>query len=381
VSDRHPLASDGVVRIIVPGGPLFSADVLDQNGVPVLPRQQPFEKRVSMRMTQGNSPDRGAFVDLEIDPPQALQLVPVDGDDSCVQLEGGFRCTADKDGNAAFVIRSMSDYFGEATIAVVDRQAADKTVIVSPAGLPPGSQNLQLVIEGVTGNRVQAKFDKLKCLLSSKPDSAFDKWDAARIRHASLRATPPPTYPDTIENAPVIIDTESPEVFVTKDPKCGLPHTSRLRVRLDKVGHVVPEDEFYLCFSDIGGENVGISATSGGLNTESHLFVDPEPRLLRVHTIPTKLFTDSQVPVKALEVSAYDSDLHRVGFDVEVTSSDKAVLALDTITVKLLGREQGDADIGVNVFAVGAGEAKLSVRPALHSDPTCDSELITVEQF
>ncbi len=386
VTNRHPLANDGVVQIVVPGGPLFAADVLDDQGLPVMPRQLPFQKVVQLRMTQGNAPDRGAFVDLGINPPEALQLIPVDGDPSCEELAGAFRCTADKDGYANFIIRSMSTFSGEAAIEVVGRQSADKTLTISPAGLPPGSSNLQLIIEGVAGSRLQATYAKLTC--TTKTDQKYDKWEKARVRHATVRAAPPPGDSSSIENAPVTVSSLTPEMFLTHNKGCakippsddccsGTRNTS-LRVRLNKVGDVVDADQFYLCFSDVGTPTAGLTASSGGQTTQTQLQVDADPRLLRVHTVPSELTVNTGVQQKALEVAAYDSDLNRVGFDVEVTSSDKLVLALDKITVKLLGKDQGDADVDVFAVAVGPGDAFLTVRPALHDKPACDSETIAV---
>ncbi len=379
VSDRHPLATDGVCDVIADSAPIYAADTLDANGVPVGPRQAPFDKTIQLHMTQGNSPDRGAFVDLQINPPQALSLNIVD--DTCEQLPGTFRCTAGKDGFATFLVRSEGDYAGDATIEVIGRQAANKPLKVTPAGLPEGTTNFQMQIEGITGNRVRAKYDKLACKLDASPDQPFDKWPVGktRMRRAQIRATPPPTAPATIENAPVIVESLSAEVFVTKDSTCAPPRNNRLPLRLDKVGR---SEEFFFCFSDVGGQQVQLTATSSGQQAQPQnvLQVDPEPRLLRVITVtPPSVPVDKITQVPALKLSAYDSDLNRVGFDVDVTTSDKSVLQLTNPGAKLLGKDQGDTDADFNVLAIGPGSAKLIVRPALYATPACESEPITVE--
>jgi hypothetical protein len=354
---------------------LFAADTLDENGHPVLPRQQPYQKLVRIHLSQGNQPDRGAFVELGTSPVNALVLEPFD--DTCEQLPGTFRCTADRDGFASFVVRSESDYSGEAKITVLGRPSADEKLTISAAGVPTGSGSFEMLIEDVEGSRVRAKYDKLACSLSASPDKPFDKWPVGttRMRKATVRASPPSVYPASIEHAPVIIESLHSEAFISLDPSCPAPRSTRLRTQLDAVGR---SPAFYFCFSDVGGQTVKLTARSGQFNDDKTLAIDAEPRLLRVLTINDALNVNKFTPVKVVEVAGYDSDLNRVGFDVDLTTDNK-VLKLEEATVTLIGKNAGDKNLGVSVFAVGPGTSKLTVRPALYTTPACGSLTITVQ--
>ena len=86
MAPNHPLSSEASLKILSDDVPLFAADVLGPDGKPVLPRQEPYEKLVQLYMTNGSEPDFGAYVDVQIDQPNALTLVP--HGDTCEQLEG-----------------------------------------------------------------------------------------------------------------------------------------------------------------------------------------------------------------------------------------------------------------------------------------------------
>ncbi|MBM4374847.1 MAG: hypothetical protein FJ095_07165 [Deltaproteobacteria bacterium] len=384
VEPRHPLASDGSADFRLDRLPLFAVDQVDEEGAPATPRQAPFEKRVQLYLTQAGSPDRGGYVDVAVDPPQLLELAQAEAadgagpDGSCVALPGTFRCTAGADGFASFVVRSVSDQSGLAELRLVGR-SEKATVEVLPAGLPPGSSGLELSIEGTSDARVHARFDKLACSLAASPDTPFDKWPtgAIRVRTARVIASPPLANPGTIEHAPVFVETLHPEAFVSLDPSCAPPHTSRVRVVLDALGR---SPDIHVCFSDLGGDVVTLRAASG-LNRETTrtLKVDAEPRLLRVETLVDTLPGGSKSPLLALQLSAYDADLNRVPLEVELSSSDKAVLAPEMANLKLLGKAQGDEDVDAYVTTGVAGEATITVRPLLFTTPSCDSRALEVE--
>ena len=57
VADNHPLGA-GVVTFQYDQSAIYAADVLDDQGKPVLPRQAPYEKRVQLYMATGNEADR-----------------------------------------------------------------------------------------------------------------------------------------------------------------------------------------------------------------------------------------------------------------------------------------------------------------------------------
>lgn len=381
---RHPLASEGVVEFRFDRAPLFAADRLDADGEPVLPRQAPFEKRVQLYLTEAGAADRGAYVDVAVDPPEALtlvQAVAADGsgpDGSCEVLPGTFRCTAGADGFASFVVRSVSDVSGTAELRLVGRSER-ASIAVLPAGLPPGSSSLELTIEGASESRVHARYDKLACSLAASPDTPFDKWPSGsiRVRTARVVASPPLGNPSTIEHAPVFVETLHPEAFVSLDPTCPPPHDSRVRVQLDALGR---SPDVHVCFSDLGGDAVTLRAASGpDRETARTLAVDPEPRLLRVETLAEKLPSDESSPLLALQLSAYDAELNRVGLEVELSSSDPTVLKTEKANLKLLGKDQGDADVDAYVFTGAPGSAYVTVRPLLFTTPSCDSFAISVE--
>jgi len=378
VAPRHPLATDGALDITIEGGLLFAVDLVDANGTPVLPRQQPFEKRVKLYFTQDGSADRGAFVDLAVSPPEALVLEAVDN--TCEALPGTFRCTAGTDGFANFLVRSESTYAGEATLGVLGRRADEKQLQIQAPGLPPNATNFDILVEGASGNRVAPAYDGLACTLDAAPSEPFDKWPSGSIRSrkAEIRASAPQSSITSLANAPVIVETVHPEAFVSRNSDCAPPRDRRLRVQLDEIGR---SPEFYFCFSDLGGGNIELTATSGDKTTNLTLNVDAEPRLLRIETIPAALPAfEPMTEQLALKISAYDADLERVSLEVAVQSSDKTVLMPTATSLKLIGKDQGDADASVFVFTGRPDSAVLTVRPLLFETPFCESQPIVVEE-
>ncbi|MSP26766.1 MAG: hypothetical protein EXR75_16810 [Myxococcales bacterium] len=376
MTDTHPLASDGALKFLADDAALFAADILNGAGVPVTPRQLPFEKSIGLYLSVGAAPDRGAYVDLIVEPPGAVRLLASD-DGTCVALPGAFRCTAGADGFASFFARSESGYSGTLAIQVVGR-TEEQPLTIRPAGIPDGTSDFVLLVSGIAGNRVPAKYNRLECTLAPMPDQSFDKWPAGaiRVREAQIRATPPTFSPASLEHAPVLIESLHPEAFVSLEPDCLPPHASRLRVQLDAVGQSPP---FFFCFSDLGG-NVPVAYASGDTKGDSlTLSVDPEPRLLRVVTADATLSLDPLVLVKVLELSAFDSDLNQLALKVDVTSSDPEVFSLVDATVKLPGADEGDVPLSVFGRALAAGKVTLSVSPALYITPSCASLPIVVE--
>jgi hypothetical protein len=372
VPDEHPLDQTGIAQFLFDKSVIFAADVIDESGAPVLPRQAPYEKVIKVTMSAAGAPDHGAFVDVQLDPPSVLQMIPTDG--SCRQLSGTFRCTAQEDGFATFIIRSESDWSGIAELSLVGRPETDD-LTVHPAGLPEEATNFSMIIEGVDSAKVPARYNALKCTLVPEPDNTFDKWPkgATRVREAEVRATPPANAPTVIANAPVIVETLNAEVFVTLDPDCGEPRTSRLRVQLDELGR---SPKFYFCFSDIGADNMLLAFSSGAKTGDPRsIDAEPEPRLLRIVNV-TQNVAGGLGPVEVVAVSAFDADLNKVPLTVDITSTDNTVLALSSPTA-VLPSEGEDAKV---VFAtpLADGTASIQISPELHAQPLCQSSPITV---
>jgi hypothetical protein len=378
IPDNHPLSMQGAVEIVLDSdNPIYAADLLDGDGRPVLPRQQPFEKRVSLLLTDAKESDQGAYVDVAISPSDALRLVPVD--DTCEQLSGAFRCTAASDGYVNFVVRSESDWSGTAEVKIVGRSET-KPVTVNPAGLPADTSGFTMIV-GEAGKQVTyvpATFTRLQCALGPITPEPFDRWPAGqiRVRPAIVRASPPPKTPGVIEHAPVIVESLYSEAMLTLDPTCATRDT-RLRVQLDGVGQ---SQTFYVCFSDIGGAEVKVVYRSGELISEDtfsqNLQVDPEPRLLRVVRLFQNVLVDLQ-PTPVAEVTAYDANLNLVRMQVDVVSSDIAVLAPTKPTVQL--SDNPDDLTNVLAYAVAAGSAVLKVTPRLLISPLCQTDPIEVQ--
>jgi hypothetical protein len=374
VPDNHPLGR-GDLLFVSDDTPIFAADVIDENGRPVLPRQAPYQKTIQVYMTNGDAADAGAYVDLQADPPIAFDLVEVD--DTCEHLEGTFRCTAGEDGFATFAVRSESDWSSATTTALVravGREADTEDVQILPAGLPADANNFSLIIEGVEQQRVVARYDEVDCTLEPSPDVDFDKWRRPRVREARVTATPPVNAPGVIEHAPVLIQSLHAEAVVSLDPGCPEPRTSQLRVQLDASGNSPP---FYVCFSDIGGDQVDIAFNSGGQKNVSpkSLRVDPEPRLLRVVTTLETVSTND-FNVFPVSVTAFDADLQRVALSVDLRSTDTGVLALTKATDTLPGA--GGDSLSVEARGISAGTARIQVSPELFDEPVCSSMPITV---
>jgi len=121
----YPLAPSGIVDIrLDENQPLFAADLLDMKGVALEPRQRPFETGVSLSLTEANAPAFGGFVTVRVEPRQALTLrtdereVAKGLEPTCVERDGTFRCTADREGLARLIISSQSDWSGTASLIV-----------------------------------------------------------------------------------------------------------------------------------------------------------------------------------------------------------------------------------------------------------------------
>jgi hypothetical protein len=381
VHDGYPLGPAGAVDIrVTVQGPLYATDSLDADGKPSGARQSPYSSDVVLAISEGDAPAFGAFVSVRVEPPQALALSSAKGEKdgpTCSLFEGDFRCQATSDGFAKFVVTSQSDWAGpgNATIRVTwANQKSEKEITVLPAGLPSDASAFELIGLGST-DRVLAEFKALKCTTSAVPDDLGTKWreGAIRFREAYVRATPPSNAPSVIENAPVTVESLSPEAALSNDPSCAERQT-RLRVLLQADGQ---SPKFYACFSDIGGDDIQFAVTSGQqqFTTNPGVAVDAEPRLLRVSVLnPTPQIGFNPLPIFSVE--AYDANRVRTQMPVDYTVDDPTVLQLGEVTATL----QGDPAPASNVSAtpLATGTTKLHVTPRLLSTPDCPSLPVTV---
>lgn len=377
LSERHPLSSQATTEILFDTGSMFAADLIDDNGNAVLPRQEPYEKLVQLRMTLGGEPEDGGFVDVRLEPRDVLTLVPTHP--SCEQLSGAFRCTAEDDGFAQFTLRSTSDRAGTVTLRLIGGKGETQTFTVVPAGLPAAAGQPRIIIGGIDEDGtdiIPATNARLQCALQPVPDTTLDKWPQGqiRVREARVRATPPAALPGVVQHAPVTVHTLHPESAVSLDPGCEDRRVS-VRVQMNELGESSP---FYVCFSDLGGDDIVLSASSGEKGTfDRVLNVAAEPRTIRLRTLEQGLIAGSGA-VAILEITALDAERQKIPLRIDVRSTDPTVLQLTQGTVTLAG---GNVDLGLALTALvrDPGEATIQVSPEFFSEPVCLSEAMVVQ--
>lgn len=376
----YPLSSSGTVDIRLDvAGPLFAADRLGEDGTPVLPRQSPSSTGVTLSLAEDGEPAYGGYVDVRVSPPEAFTLAsdPAEEAPTCASKGGAFRCTATREGFARFVIASESTWSGTATLQVNwgGNAPKEQAVTVLPAGLPQDATDFRLIVGGLgDADRVLATYVPLSCTLGPVPDDLGSKWrpGAIRARQAYVTASPPPGSPTAVADAPVVIESRSAEGALSLTEDCA-DRSPRLRVLLNASGQT---DPFYLCFSDNGG-TVAFAVTSGAkqIDPEPEVKVDPEPRVIRVRALSTKVAI-GYAPVDLFEISAYNADRVRISMPVDVSVDDPAVLGLDVASVTLAG--ESDTATVVQAMPLAEGEATLHVLPRLLDKPDCASPPVTV---
>lgn len=375
----YPLGGAGNVDLRLDvAGALFATDTLDAQGKPSGPRQEPHLTGVTLSMSEASQAAFGAFVDVRVEPSEALTLAsdPAEkgGEPTCAFTSGTFRCLATAEGLARFVVSSEGDWAGRAKLVVAwaDQQKS-QDIDVLPAGLPEAATNLSLVIGGDAAPHVLATYVALQCSLGPVPDTAGATWRAGQIRarEAFVRATPPSGAKGVVANAPVVIESTSSEAALSLEEACA-SRVGRLRVTLDATGQSAP---FYLCFSDVGGD-IALLVSSGqkALDPNRHIIVDPEPRLLRVRALTSKVTTSDAVDL--FEVSAYDANRVRIPLPVDLRMGDDQVLGIAEASATVAG-EESPATI-LQATPIGKGQTSLHVTPRLLSQPDCASEPVTV---
>jgi len=388
VSDGHPLGKDGDVGITISvAGDLFATDLLDENGAPAGPRQTPFQSDVLLVIEEDSEVGHGAFVQVHIEPPEALALGPAldpagegafDEDGvlpTCDVVDGAYRCRGNAEGLARFSVTSLGDYSGPAKIVVSWANETEEALMeISPAGLPIEATNFQLI--GVSDDdKIPASFLRLQCTTDAVPDDLGDKWPAGGIRNRKIyaRATPPPGAPGVLHNAPVIVETLSTEAGLSLTEDCSV-RSSRLRLLLDTDGE---SPEIWVCFSDKGGP-IGLALSSGAkpANAAITLNVIAEPRLLRVQVIDGQdLLEATQINEEVFEVTAYDVEFEPIPeLDLDVSlEQETEILELTEASIEL-----GDSPAVVDAIPRAPGTSQLAVTPGLLSEPRCLSGVVTV---
>ena len=381
----YPLGSGGSVDVsadIV--SPLIAADLIDAKGKGALPRQVPYETGVTLTLTEGSEAANGGFVDVRVEPPEALSLTTDAGEDTdeptCKEKDGKFRCTATAEGIARFVLSSEADWSGTATLVVEwADQRKEATIEVLPAGLPTTSKNFEVIASGLADtDHVLPTYSALGCTtIDTLPSDLGSKWRPGNIRtrEAFVRASPPPDQPGVVANAPVIVESLNSEAELSLDPACGDDaRVTRLRLLLGPTGE---SDPFHFCFSDIGAL-AEFSVSSGLLSISPNptFAVDAEPRVLRVAAIsPTIEQGQSGV---LFEVTAFNTDLQRIAMPVDVESSKPEVLQLFAASDTLA--PEGVDPTSIFVTAASIGTSVLHVRPRLFKEPDCTSIPVTVTE-
>ena len=382
VERGYPLGRSGNVEIRTDiAGALFATDTLDAQGKPAGPRQEPNSTGVTLALTEGSQAAFGAFVEVRVEPSEALSLVSAVGEETdnglptCAFSDGSFRCMATGQGTARFTLASDSDWSGDAKLVVTwADQNKEQVVHVNPAGLPANATNFSIIVGGVDEiDHVLATFVPLQCTIGPLPDDLGSKWRKGQIRarETYVRATPPSAAPSVVENAPVIVESLGSEAALSLAEGCEKRET-RLRVRLDATGQSSP---FYICFSDIGG-TIPFSVTSGEKAIEPNRVViaDAEPRLLRVRALTSQITVG--FPVDLFEISAYNANRVRIAMPVDLHIGDDQVLSVDAASLTL-SDEENLATV-IQAGALTPGVTELHVSPRLLAMPDCVSPAVTV---
>jgi plastocyanin len=380
LASGHPLSASGTVDIRVDlATPLFAADQVDAGGKPSGLRQTPHATGVTLSLTEEGQPAWGAYVDVRVDPPQALVLSsdPSEKTPSCTAANGAFRCTGTDHGFARLLVSSEGQWSGAASLLVTWGGNAPKVqpITILPAGLPQDATGFALLVGGLDQTKhVLATYEALVCTMGPVPDDLGSAWRPGQIRarQATVTASPSPSEPGALPNAPVIVSALSAEGALALKADCS-DRKPRLRVLLGPTGQSPP---FFLCFSDNGGA-INFSVTSGqkALDPQPQMLVEPEPRLLRVRSLLTQL-PSGLTPIDLFEVSAYNADRVRIALPVDLTIADSTVLSLDVGSTTLADASSVATVLHATPLAIGT--TTLHVSPSLFAMPDCVSPPVTV---
>lgn len=389
VHDGYPLSTGARVTMTTDVGnnTLYAADVLGPDHKPAFARQTPSTMEITLHITEDQEAAFGGFVDIVVDPPDLLVLSSSKDDGetpTCLAVDGFFRCTANSEGLAKFVVTSDADKSGDATVSAT--WASDKEahvdVKIAPAGIPDGSV---VEINNIHAQDViRATGQAISCYEQGVPEDLDVEWREGFVRASTepltVQVTAPLDSPGAVENAPIYVSTNDATAALSFDPGCGADaRNNEIRLQLDAFGKSEP---FYACYSDLGG-TASFSTRSGSpLKTERvSVIVKAEPRLLRIENLLTEVeleaTTGTQLPKNVFIVSAFGVHEIPLPLTVRLDLNDH-VLRLNNQLVTL---DEGTGDqIGstISVTPVAPGSAQLGATPFAYPQPTCKSKQVTV---
>jgi hypothetical protein len=382
VQRGYPLGTTGGVDIRPDiATALYAAPSAPPTDGSALARQSPYQTGVTLALVEGGQPAYSAYVDVRVNPPEALTLAsdPAEATPSCALNGDIFRCMATKEGYARFLAASPGMWSGTAKIQVIwgGNDPKELPVTVLPAGLPADATGFSLIVGGLDqADRVLAAFDALTCTTDAVPEDLGSRWPVSprkpRFRQAYILASAPAATPGILADAPVDVESKSPDAEISLDDTCAV-RSPRLRVKLDASGQSSP---FYLCFSD-GGGTMRFSVTSGvkTIDPPPQIVVDAEPRLIRVRALKTEVEV-SALPVDLFEVSAYSADRVRIAVPVDIHVGDDKVLTVGAASIDLAD-EHSPATL-VQAVPLAPGATALHATPRLLTKPDCASPAVNV---
>jgi hypothetical protein len=394
MSTSHPLDQDGTVTISSDvTGPLFSPP---QSTITV---RQRYSADITLIMTEGGQPADRAFVEVTVNPDGLLTLFPADGDDSCATVDGIFRCTSTHEGLANFRIEAD----GAPSSAGVTRpsqqgpQVADVTinwsgsgkaslpVTVLPPGLPSDVHSLTLSVGGAGGaQHLGPTYHALKCLTAlMSPLAGGNVWPPnPRALPVVVQSEVPPDDPTVVTNAPVMLQSMSPEAAFSATQDCS-NRSQDMTLTLDDAGQATA----WACFSDLGGSLEGMNAHQIALSVASgeaqvgttgtvSIAVDPEPLALSVIALDSLLPTPAMYPMPTplFQLAAYDILGQPATMDVQISLTGTSVSLLGQATYTVGGAMPSVVD----VTATTAGTIQAHVWAPLAPSIMCPSSTVTV---
>lgn len=389
VHDGYPLSTGArvVMETNIGDDTLYAADVLGADHLPVYPRQTPNTMEITLRMSEDQEAAFGGFVDIVVEPPDLLVLSSFPGDGeapTCHEADGFFRCTANSEGMAKFVVTSPADKSGVARVSAT--WASDKEehvdVTVAPAGIPDGSE---VAINNIHQQDViRATGKSISCYEQGVPEDLDDEWREGFVRASTepltIQVTPPLSSPGAVENAPIYISTDDATAALSLDPGCGKDaRVNELRLQLDALGKSGP---FYACYSDLGGTAAFSTRSGPPIKTERvSVIVKPEPRLLRIENLLTEVeleqTTGTQPQKNVFIVSAFGVHEAPVDLTVKLDLNDH-VLRLNNQLVTISEGAGDTFGTTIDVTPVAPGTAQLGATPFAYPTPTCKSKQVTV---
>jgi hypothetical protein len=389
MSTSHPLDQDGSVSISSDvTGPLFTPPPS------TITVRQRYSANISLGMVEGGQPADHAFVEVSVNPDGLLTLFPADGDDTCASVDGAFRCTSTHQGLANFRVEAdgTPSSAGVAQPSRQGPQVANVTVTwsgtgkavlpisVLPPGLPSDVHAITLSVGGAGGaQHLPPTYHALQCLTAlTSPIGSGDVWPSKpRALPVDVQSEVPPDDPTVVTNAPVTLQSSSPEAAFSTTQDCS--NRSRdLTLVLDDAGQA----SAWACFSDLGSaleatnaRQIALSVASGeaqpGDTGTVAILVDPEPLALSVVAInaqvPTPMYPPQVEPL--FELAAYDMLGQLTPMVVQISLTGTALAQLSQATYAV-GTTMPTV---VSASLTKAGTIQAQVSPPLAPSIMCSS--------